>query len=292
MKKTVSVLIVSAAIFAILWVIRLFSLVSDVLLLALLGAALFLFGAVVLKVLVPRVRVNRFFVLRPMNFLQWELTVSAVILLICGSFLLNYVTSAFYELLAVDAPRAFSGTEYSSVGVALLCVAVLPSLFEELFFRGAVLSMLRSAKWKNATAILLSALLFMLLHGPSWYFLSDLYAGVILACLVYFTDSLYSAIVAHLLTNGLSYFLALYGGRLEDAGIENLPLHLAVVCFLGAMCHILHLIKKLILRRDAEDRSRVNENSRRWDEQKKEKEQQEQRKGAKHHGDKSKKKIQ
>lgn len=269
MKKFVSVSVACAVIFVILWVIRLFSLTNNALILALIGAALFFFGSVVLKILMPRVRINRFFALKSMNFLEWELTLSMTILLICGSFILNCFLGFLYDRLAISAPEAFIGTDYGSVGIALFSIAVLPALFEELFFRGAVLNLLRSAKMKNYAVILISALLFMLLHGPGWYFLSDFYAGVVLAFLAFFTGSLYASVAAHLLANAVSYFLALYGGRLEDAGIENLPLHIAVICFLAALCHILHLIKKLILQRESEDRSRVNENSRRWEEQKK-----------------------
>lgn len=279
MKKLIFVSSVSAAVFAVLWIIRLFSLTTDALILSLIGAVLFFFGAVVLKILFPRVRVNRFFSLKPMILHEWELTLSTTVLLISGSFLLNYFTSFLYELLAITAPRAFAGTDYPSVSVALLCVSVLPALFEEIFFRGAVLSSLRSSKMKTAAMILISAFLFMVLHGPGWYFLSDFYAGSVLALLVCFTGSLYSSVVAHFLANTASYFLALYGGRLEDAGIKNLPLHVAVICFLAASCHILHLLKKIIIRRDAEDRSRVNENSRRWEEKKK---------GEKDHGNQGK----
>jgi len=215
-----------------------------------------------------------------MSFLEWNLTFSVAVLLICGSFLLNYLSSLFYNALQLNSPPAFTGTSYSSDGMAVLCIAVIPALFEELFFRGAVISMLHGA-WKPSgnkvkgsgagfwLTVLLSSFLFMVLHGPGWYFLSDFYAGVLLALLVSMSGSLLSAMVAHLLANTASYFLAIYGGRLEAAGIENLTLHLIVICFLGALCHVLHLIKKLILFREAEDRSRVNENSRRWEEQKK-----------------------
>lgn len=278
MKKVFSVIAVSGGIFTVLWILRLFEVVHDPILLAVIGGVLFFFGAVVLKILVPRIRPARFFSVKPMSFLEWQLTLSLTILLICGSFLLNYLTGIFYDSLAVGAPVAFSGDGYTSVGSALLCIAVIPALFEELYFRGAVLTMLRCAKMKNWITVVFCGALFMILHGPGWYFLTDFYAGVLLSLLVFFTGSVYASVAAHLLANTASYFLALYGGRLEAAGIENLTIHVTVVCFLGALCHLLHLLKKLILKRDAEDRSRVNENSRRWEEKKK--------KGEEHHGNK------
>ncbi len=266
MKKIIAVSITSTLIFVILWILKLFEVTDNPLILSLIGAALFLCGSLILKVLTPRIRAPRFFSVNPMSSLEWQLTGCLCVLLICGSFLINYFTSIFYRLLAVDVPAAFSGAQYSSVGVAILCIAVLPALFEELFFRGAVLTMLRSAKIKTVAVIGFSALLFMLLHGPSWYFLTDFYAGVMLALLVYFSGSIYASIMAHFISNFISYFLAHYGTRLVDAGIGDLTIHVIVVCLIGAVCHLLHLLKKLILKHEKEDRSRINENSRRWEE--------------------------
>lgn len=266
MKKLISVSVVSALIVIILWVLRIFEVTDNALILTLIGAALFLFGSLALKILMPRMRTHRFFSLKSMTFLEWQVVFCLSTLLICGSFLLNYLTGLLYGELSIDAPSAFSDGGYSSVGSAILCVAVVPALFEELFFRGAVLTTLRTAKVKDWLAVLFSALLFMLLHGPSWYFLTDFYAGVLLALLVYLTGSLYAAVAAHFISNFVSYFLALYGGKLVDAGIGNLTIHVVVVCLLGAVCHLLHLLKKLMIKRDEDDRSRVNENSRRWEE--------------------------
>ena len=278
MKRLISSVAVSGGMFAFLWILRLLDVVQDSLILALIGAALFFFGAVVLKVLMPRMNNTRFFSLKSMSFLEWQITLSFAILLVCGSFLLNYLSGLLYAALNVSVPDAFVNGGYSSMGVALLCIAVLPALFEELFFRGALLTTLRCARLKTPAVLAITATVFMLLHGPGWYFITDFFAGIVLALAVYFTGSLYASVMIHLLANAASYFLAHYGGRLENAGVEGLSVHVFVVCFFGAICHLLHLIKKLILRREAEDRSRVNENSRRWEEQKKAENNKEQKK--------------
>ncbi len=266
MKKIIAVSAASGFIFLVLLLLKVFRVTDSLLLLSLIGAGLFLLGAIVLKLLTPRVRSTRFFSFKPMGFLEWRLTACLSLLLICGSFLLNYLTSLFYGVLSVEVPAAFSGSGYSSIGMAILCIAVLPAVFEEIFFRGAVLTMLRTSKMKTIVVMVFSAVLFTLLHGPGWYFLTDFYAGMLLAFLVYVTGSVYSAIAAHFISNFVSYFLALYGGKLVDAGIGDLTIHAVVVCFLGVLCHLLHLLKKTALRHDASDRSRINENSRRWEE--------------------------
>ncbi|MBQ5742621.1 MAG: CPBP family intramembrane metalloprotease [Clostridia bacterium] len=266
MKRLIAVSVTSALIFITLLVLKFSRFTENMLILSLIGAGMFLVGALVLKFLSPKIRFNRFFSMKQMSFLEWQITLCFAVLLICGSFLMNYLMGLLYDLLPVSVPPAFSGNGYSSMGVALLCIAVLPAVFEEVFFRGAVLTMLRTAKMKTMVAIGLSAVLFALLHGPSWYFLTDVYAGVLLALLIYFNGSIYAAIIAHFISNLVSYFLASYGERLTDAGIGDLTVHILVVCLIGAVCHLLHLLKKLVLRNEKEDRSRINENSRRWEE--------------------------
>ncbi len=266
MKKIIAVSVTSAFIFLSLLVLKLLRVTENMLILSLIGAGLFLLGAFVLKILSPKMRSNRFFSVKSMSFLEWQIAFCFCILLICGSFLINYLTALFYDLISLSVPPAFSGSGYSSLGVAVLCIAVLPAIFEELFFRGAVLTMLRTAKLKTVAAIGLSAAFFTILHGPSWYFLSDFYAGVLLALLIYLTGSIYAAVTVHFLSNFVSFFLASYGERLTDAGVGDLTVHILIVCLIGSVCHLLHLMKKLILRHEKEDRSRINENSRRWEE--------------------------
>ena len=275
MKRFVSGVAVSGAVFAFLWVIRAFRIVEDALILSLIGAALFFFGAVVLKILMPRTTVPRFFSVKPMSFLDWRVALTLTVILVSGSFLLNFITQLFYDALGVSAPAAFSGGGYSSMGLALICISVLPALFEEIFFRGALLTTFRCAKLRSSVVIAVTSIIFMILHGPGWYFVSDLYAGVVLSLAVYFTGSLYSSVAIHFLANTASYFLAHYGGKLSDAGIGNFMAHIMAVAFLGGICHLLKLIRKLILRGEAEDRSRVNENARRWEAQQRQKKEEE-----------------
>lgn len=269
MKKILLVSVTSGLIFLAFWMIRLFDLIENSFLLTLVSSLLFLTASFTFKILTPKVRANRFFALKNMSLLDWKVTLSLSFLLICGSFIINYFSGVLWGLLGVDAPSAFSGNSYSSLLLAVICIAVFPALFEEIYFRGAMLSILHTAGLKNWAVIGFSALIFALLHGPTWYFLTDLYAGILLGCTVFLTGSLYASVVVHFVANTVSIFLALYGGKLAEAGIGDLTLHVFVVCFLGGICHFLHLLKKLVLQREAEDRSNVNENSRRWEAQKK-----------------------
>ncbi len=93
---------------------------------------------------------------------------------------------------------------------ALALHALLPAVGEELFWRSAVLSLLR--REGKGVAVLLSSILFALLHGAPARAPYALVAGGILALTVLLTESLLPAILYHFLNNALSLAL-LYGLR-------------------------------------------------------------------------------
>ena len=85
--------------------------------------------------------------------------------------------------------------------VVLLAVALTPAVCEELFFRGFVLSGLRSlGRWP---AIGISALLFAVAHASIYRLLPTLALGLILGYLVWTTRSIASSMIVHALNNGL-----------------------------------------------------------------------------------------
>ena len=85
--------------------------------------------------------------------------------------------------------------------VVLLAVAVTPAVCEELFFRGVVLSGLRSlGKWP---AIAISALLFAVAHASIYRLLPTLLLGLVLGYLVWKTGSIVVSMIVHALNNGI-----------------------------------------------------------------------------------------
>jgi sodium transport system permease protein len=89
-----------------------------------------------------------------------------------------------------------------SLPVILLLMAALPALVEELCFRGFVISGLRREGGLIST-ITVSSLLFALVHLDPGRLLPQFVVGVWLALLVIRTGSIWTAMVAHALHNGL-----------------------------------------------------------------------------------------
>jgi membrane protease YdiL (CAAX protease family) len=82
----------------------------------------------------------------------------------------------------------------------LLVAAVLPGLCEELLFRGFILRGL-TASLGARTGVILSSLLFALLHMSPWRFLPQFALGVALAVLTLRTGSVWPAVFVHFAHN-------------------------------------------------------------------------------------------
>ena len=99
------------------------------------------------------------------------------------------------------------GEQYGVTGFwpSLLVIVVLPAVVEELFFRGVMFSALeRCGTWP---ALLLTSVAFAMIHGDLHNFAGPLAAGLIYGYMTYVLDSVWPAIFAHLMNNGLMLFL-------------------------------------------------------------------------------------
>lgn len=87
--------------------------------------------------------------------------------------------------------------------LALLAIAVVPALCEEIFFRGLVFTSV-AANHGPRLAVVGSALLFTLAHTNPWQALPLFLFGLFLGLLVGWTHSLYPAVLAHMTNNLIS----------------------------------------------------------------------------------------
>ena len=92
-----------------------------------------------------------------------------------------------------------------SVGAAstAVAIAIVPALCEEAFFRGLVLTSIASHHGPRL-AVVGSALLFALAHANPWLALPLFVFGLFLGMVVYWTHSLYPAVLVHMVNNLIS----------------------------------------------------------------------------------------
>lgn len=112
--------------------------------------------------------------------------------------------NAFSRLYAVDSTtnimsRITAGNPFL---LSLICIAVIPAVFEESVYRGVFYQEYR--KINPFGAIFFSALLFGLLHGNLNQFTYAFVMGIIMAFVIEATDSILSTMIIHFSTNGMS----------------------------------------------------------------------------------------
>jgi membrane protease YdiL (CAAX protease family) len=85
--------------------------------------------------------------------------------------------------------------------ILTLCMALIPAMGEELFFRGTLQNVLSDFRLTPISAILIAALGFAAMHMQFDNLLGIWCMGIVLGLLYFYTDSLWVCIVAHFLNN-------------------------------------------------------------------------------------------
>ncbi|MFY0673953.1 MAG: CPBP family intramembrane metalloprotease [Bacteroidia bacterium] len=153
---------------------------------------------------------------RPINtkFLPWVL-----LLLVLSVF----SSSFLYEVLNfVNWPQEIIDTQESNenlllqllpanslmvIVLNLLMFVILPAFLEEIYFRGMIQKVITNISGLPHFAIVLTSMLFAVVHGNLPGFLAYFVMGLVLGYLFYLTGNLKYSIIFHLLNNGLSLLL-------------------------------------------------------------------------------------
>ena len=130
--------------------------------------------------------------------------------------------------------------------LSVLTIALLPAIFEELFFRGAILSVLSNKK--KASSIFISAALFALVHGSLYMIPSSFFA--------------------HFINNIMAYFLCAYSRVLSDAGFEESIMLATVLVFLISIYGAISVTAKRYKKELNSKSTIINEGERIWEERK------------------------
>ena len=117
--------------------------------------------------------------------------------------------------------------------ISILMIAVLPALFEELFFRGALQQLF--VNWFNNAhvAILITSIFFSIIHFSYYGFLPRLALGLMLGYIFYYSKNIWLNILMHFINNAVAitalYFTSTKGGDVKKAMDESYPIWVAAV---------------------------------------------------------------
>ncbi len=147
------------------------------------------------------------------------------------------INAAAIKMEAAYAKQLVAMSNLNSVGsyiLALFIIAFFPAVFEELFFRGALQNLL--VKWWKAplVAIIFCSLIFSLIHGSIFLFLSRFILGLILGLLYHKSKNIWVNIVAHFLNNGIAvtamYVMSKDGKPIDPAKLDpTMPWWVAII---------------------------------------------------------------
>ena len=128
--------------------------------------------------------------------------------------------------------------------ISLIVIALLPAIFEETFFRGGLQNLF--TRWFKGpwVAIILTAIIFSLIHLSFYGFLVRFALGMVLGFIFYYSGSLWLNILLHFLFNGVQvtalYLMTMHGAK--DKNVEdNFPLWMGLI----ALALLLYLFKVL-----------------------------------------------
>ena len=232
-----------------------------------LSVLLFVIGGFFLKLTGPKMSVRKFFKLQFFRSSEFKLMIHMTALVISGGFLINLFTITVLDYLGSSVPASsFTTFDSDNIWLSILTVAVIPAIFEEFFFRGAVLSSLSNEK--TVIAILVSSIFFAAVHGSIYYFLSNFFAGVVFTLMAYLTGSLFVSMTAHFMNNVLSYVLFIYSSRLTNVGFDALVVWLLLLMFLVSLYNTIGAIAKKYKEQLKLDRPLINEGELIWEKRK------------------------
>ncbi|MBQ3424929.1 MAG: CPBP family intramembrane metalloprotease [Clostridia bacterium] len=157
-------------------------------------------------------------------------TLSVLLLAFLSVFAAGMLTSSWsaaLDALGLKSPATYALPDSSRALVpAVITMAAMPAVFEELLFRGFVLSAWESRGTRFA--IWISAGLFALLHGNLYGLPAYLLVGAVSGLIVFSLDSLYGGMVYHTAYNAacLALPLLITGGEVpaDAAGGSTLTL--------------------------------------------------------------------
>jgi membrane protease YdiL (CAAX protease family) len=119
---------------------------------------------------------------------------------------------------------------------AIIAVAVVPAIVEELFFRASLQKILMDWTGKPYVAIIMTAVIFSAFHFSYFGFLSRMSLGIILGIIYYYTKTIWLPMLMHFINNGIGitilYFVRNDPKKMDAVIDGNLPFYWVAVAIL------------------------------------------------------------
>lgn len=167
-------------------------------------------------------------------------------------------TAKAAEDLYMQAVKSMSNLKgWNQFLVAIFIVAFFPALFEEMLFRGVLQNFVTRWTQKPVLAIVITSVLFSLIHASYYLFLSRFILGYALGLLFYYTKNIWINVIAHFINNLMALSVLFYANMNNKAAAINqndLRLPIWSIFITGA---ILYGLFVLLIKVSAANRNRI-----------------------------------
>lgn len=125
---------------------------------------------------------------------------------------LTQKTAAYFKQLEdeymKEATAMISLKDTAGYILSLVMIALLPAMFEEIFFRGCLQKVLIAITRNAFLGIFITSILFSAIHFSYYGFLSRLFLGLLLGYLYYYSKNIWFNIFAHFFNNAFAITMA------------------------------------------------------------------------------------
>lgn len=174
-----------------------------------------------------------------------------IALMVCmiGNIFSVFLSIVVNSLFGIEFTSPEDTSDYQSalgIIVSVIATAVLPALLEEFAIRGVVLQSLR--KYGDKYAIIMSSVVFALMHGNMIQIPFAFIAGIGFAYVAIKTNSIWPGIIVHFLNNCLAVAASVAVENLSDNGSTIYMLcFYAVIFVIGIICSIAYQKKNPLI---------------------------------------------
>lgn len=185
----------------------------------------FIFIPTALFIYYKKINIKHTLRLNKVSFINILISSGIILFAIPITAFLNFIVVILLKYLGkLHPPPYFQSETISQLIINLLVVALVPALFEETLFRGII--MRGYEKIGKVGAILVSSLLFALLHRDLQTLIGTFLLGLVIAYVVYKTNSIYAGVAAHFTNNGFVVLMTFLLPKLQQL-IQDYSPHIA-----------------------------------------------------------------
>lgn len=133
----------------------------------------------------------------------------------------------------------------SELTLSVIAAAVIAPIGEELLFRGAMLSAWEKRGAK--TAVLVTAVLFAMMHGSLLGLPGEIFGGLMLGLIVIWTDSIYAGMAFHTVYNAAALLMNYIPPAAPMDAAEEALMHSDILAYLGGFGMVIVLLADILM---------------------------------------------